>query len=484
MKEKTRSKGVLHRGLVAVLWAVLLILIWIIAGSLLYGASYPAISPETQAAIAETSFCADEGGTAGDRVMLLEKNTDALTHRLRLIDSAKERIILSSFDFREDYSGTDVLSSLLAASERGVQIQILVDGMPGFLKMMGRPLFLALESRDNVEIRLYNPIEVSSLLTPWKLQCRLHDKYLIIDDTACILGGRNTYDYFLGSYDSVHENCDREVLTYCAEGNSETIRQVEAYFDDIWNQPCSKDLNKNADEKAGSEKVQKSLALLREHYAGLQETYPEAYTPYDYLSESLPAEKITLVYGSSAPEKKEPVVLETLTQLMEGAQDRVLLHTPYAVCDRYMNDCLRRVAGAADTTLLVNNVLGGGNLPASGDYLWLRDDILDTGVNLLEFNGGKSYHGKSIVVDDHLSVIGSFNYDMRSVYLDTELMLVIDSEEFCRVLTAEMEKAQAQCLGIGSDAKNFDMLAGEAKLSKKLQILLMGILAPFIRRLI
>ena len=484
MKEMTKTKTVLRRGLAAVLWAVLLLLVWIIAGSLFYGARYPAVSPETKAAIAETSFCAGEGETAGDRVMLLETNTDALTHRLRLIDSAKERIILSSFDFREDYSGTDVLSSLLAASERGVQIQILVDGMPGLLKMVGRPLFLALESRDNVEIKLYNPIEVSSLLAPWKLQCRLHDKYLIIDDTACILGGRNTYDYFLGSYDSVHENCDREVLTYCADGNSETIRQVEAYFQDIWNQPCSKALNKNADQKAESEKVQNSLALLREHYAGLQETYPEAYTSYDYLSESLPAGKITLVYGSSAPEKKEPVVLETLTQLMESAESRVLLHTPYAVCDGYMNDCLRRAAGAADTTLLVNNVLGGGNLPASGDYLWKRDDILDTGVNLLEFDGGKSYHGKSIVIDDHLSVIGSFNFDMRSVYLDTELMLVIDSEEFCRVLTAEMEKAQAQCLEIGSGAKNFEMLSGEAKLSKKLELLVMGILAPFIRRLI
>ena len=52
------------------------------------------------------------------------------------------------------------------------------------------------------------------------------------------------------------------------------------------------------------------------------------------------------------------------------------------------------------------------------------------------------------------------------------------------MLTAEMEKAQAQCLEIGSGAKNFEMLSGEAKLSKKLELLVMGILAPFIRRLI
>lgn len=485
MLRKRPAAGPLRRGIRAMLWCVFLIIVWIIVGSLVYAAKYPAVSAETKERIAQTSFYAEDGELCSDRVMLLEKNTDALTHRLRLIDSAQERIILSTFDFREDYSGTDILSSLLAASERGVKIQILADGLTGFLRMQGRKLFLALDSRDNVEIRLYNPIELSSILNPWGQQCRLHDKYLIIDDTACILGGRNTYDYFLGSYDSVHENCDREVLTICTDGDSETIRQVEGYFDAIWNESCSKPLNKNADQKADSKSVQKSLSALREHYGGLQEKYPEAFAPFDYQGASVPAEKITLIYGSTAPEKKEPVVLETLAQLMETAQDRVLLHTPYAVCDTYMTDCLQRVADSCpDTTLLVNNVLGGGNLPASGDYLWNRGKILDTGVSLLEFDGGKSYHGKSILMDDHLSVIGSFNYDMRSVYLDTELMLVIDSEEFCQVLSAEMEKAQEQCLAISPDAENLDMVKGDAALSKKLKVLVLGILAPVIRRLI
>lgn len=485
MLRKKSAVNLFRKGIRAAIWGIFIILLWIIIGSLIFAAKYPTLSAETKNQIAQTSFSAEEGEISSDRVMLLEKNTDALTHRLRLIDSAQERIILSTFDFREDYSGTDILSSLLAASERGVKIEILADGITGLLRMEGKELFLALDSRDNVEICLYNPIELSSILHPWGQQCRLHDKYLIIDDTACILGGRNTYDYFLGDYDSVHENCDREVLTYCTDGNSETIEQVEKYFDTIWNEPCSKPLNKNAGQKAESESVQESLAFLREHYDGLKEKYPEAFSPFDYQAASVPAEKITLISGSTASEKKEPVVLETLTRLMETSRDRVLLHTPYAVCDEYMNDCLQRVADhCPDTTLLVNNVLGGGNLPASGDYLWNRKKILDTGVSLLEFNGGKSYHGKSIIVDDHLSAIGSFNYDMRSVYLDTELMLVIDSEEFCQILSNEMENAQGQCLQIGPMAQNLDMLKGDVALSKKVKVLVLGILAPAIRRLI
>lgn len=38
-------------------------------------------------------------------------------------------------------------------------------------------------------------------------------------------------------------------------------------------------------------------------------------------------------------------------------------------------------------------------------------------------------HTKAVLLDDRLSVVGSYNLDMRSTYLDTELMLVIDSKE-------------------------------------------------------
>ena len=50
----------------------------------------------------------------------------------------------------------------------------------------------------------------------------------------------------------------------------------------------------------------------------------------------------------------------------------------------------------------------------------VRSRIHATGIKLLEYEGGVSYHGKSIVVDDDLSIVGSFNMDMRSVYLDTD----------------------------------------------------------------
>ncbi len=455
------------------------ILLWIIGGSLIMSARYPTLSEETFAQFCEEDFYGTPEEYTNDRVMLIEHNMDALIHRLRLIDEAKERIILSTFDMRSDESGTDMLAALLAASERGVRIQIIADGMPGFLRMTGNKTFLALESRENVEIKLYNPL---SIVNPEKMHCRLHDKYLVIDNTYCILGGRNTYDYFLGAYDSEHENRDREILTFCETGESETIRQVTDYFEKIWNEDCSKELNKNADQRAGEAEAEREM--LQKHYQALKKRYPQAFENFDYQNETVPARKIVLISGSTAPEKKEPVVLETLTRLMENAGESVILHTPYAVCDRYMLDCLRRAGSGGNVTLLVNRVLSGGNLPASGDYLWHRKDFLETGMSLFEYNGGKSYHGKSVLIDHRLAIVGSFNYDMRSVYLDTELMLAVDSEEFAALLGEEMEEAQNLSMQIPAESGNLAMLKGEAPLLKKVEIVVMAILAPIIRRLV
>ena len=67
--------------------------------------------------------------TTSERVCLIDNNEDALLWRLRLIRSAQEEIILSTFDFRADSSGTDVIAALWGAAERGVQVRLIIDGI-------------------------------------------------------------------------------------------------------------------------------------------------------------------------------------------------------------------------------------------------------------------------------------------------------------------------------------------------------------------
>ena len=80
---------------------------------------------------------------------------------------------------------------------------------------------------------------------------------------------------------------------------------------------------------------------------------------------------------------------------------------------------------------------------ASSDYTRNRGKILDTGVSLREYFGDHSSHGKSILVDDRLSIVGSYNLDMRSTYVDTETMLVIDGEVFNRHREASFDEADS-----------------------------------------
>ena len=48
--------------------------------------------------------------------------------------------------------------------------------------------------------------------------------------------------------------------------------------------------------------------------------------------------------------------------------------------------------------------------------------------------GKHSTHGKSIVIDDDIAVVGSYNFDCRSTYVDTETMLVVQGKEITKQL--------------------------------------------------
>lgn len=148
--------------------------------------------------------------TGTEQISYVDDNHLALLYRLRMIEEAEKEIILSTFDFNSDNAGKDIISALIHAAERGVHVQIIVDGISGFSDMKCNPWFQALASIESVSIKIYNPVNI---LKPWKLQARLHDKYLIIDHKMYLLGGRNTSDLFLGDY-SDNKNIDQELFVY------------------------------------------------------------------------------------------------------------------------------------------------------------------------------------------------------------------------------------------------------------------------------
>ena len=177
-------------------------LLYVLLGAVLPFVRQPSVSEKTKKKVEQDSFYG--AGEGPERARVLADNGEALEERIRLISQAEERIIMSTFEFRTDESGMDMLAALLDAAKRGVQVQLLVDGFAAFTNMTGNEYFMALSGMETAEIRIYSSVNP---LLPWRLMGRMHDKYLIADDTAYILGGRNTYDYFLGDHDG-YKNYD------------------------------------------------------------------------------------------------------------------------------------------------------------------------------------------------------------------------------------------------------------------------------------
>lgn len=152
-----------------------------------------------------------------------------------MIGTAKESIVLSTFDLRADENGTKILAALDHAASKGVKIQLLIDGIYQQLFLAQSSDFRALASRENVEVGVYNPITPTNL---FKINYRMHDKYLIIDEKMYLLGGRNSNDIFLGDH-TKGINEDRDILVYdTSDEQGESLQQLEDYFHKIWNESC------------------------------------------------------------------------------------------------------------------------------------------------------------------------------------------------------------------------------------------------------
>lgn len=374
-----------------------------------------------------------------DRAAILETNISALDERIRLMNQAEEEIIIATYDLRDGESTRDLFSVALKRADKGVKVRLLADGVSGFVRMKGNELFYAMAAHPNIEIRIYNMINP---LLPWKTMGRMHDKYIIADEKAYILGGRNMFDYFIGEYPTEHRSHDREVLIYNsgAPANS-SIRQVRDYFEHIW---------------ALDEVTEFGNDAFKENYAGIYDEMNTRYQsliseksdlflPFDYTAITEPTQGVWLAANPTGLYAKEPIVFHQLYELMKLADKDIIIHSPYAVLNGYMQESLADIAAETPVTLMVNAVENGDNLVASSDYTYRRNQVLDTGMNILEYAGGESYHGKSIAIDDDLSLIGSFNMDLRSAYVDTELMLIIRSEAINRQLRNNMARLHADC---------------------------------------
>ncbi len=436
------------------LFTILICSLYIIMGALLPYAYHKTVNQDFINQFDIHSFY-DFDGISVDRAGLLEDPDEAFVERLRILSRAKERIVISSFAFKNDSCCMKLFSVILNAADNGVQVQILADGSTGFLDMQDSMLYKTLSAHKNIHIKIYNPI---NLLTPWTLNARMHDKYILVDDTYLILGGRNTSNYFLGRTNLNNLSYDRDVLVYNTDtdgprGTDSVIHQVYDYFDSVWNYRYSKTFDSEISSKNKSQ-YEQMLETLNQTYEQLRKDSPDIFDEdsYDYVEHTVGTNKITLISNPIEAENKEPLLWYQLSELMKSAEYRVYIHTPYAVPSHAMYQTLELLSdNLEEYDILLNSVAVGYNFMASSDYYSAKYDLLKTGITIHEYQGDYSMHGKTVLIDDNISIIGSYNLDMRSTYMDTETMLVIHSERFNEIVTKAVKEMEQDSLVLSED---------------------------------
>ncbi len=394
------------------------------------GTTLPYIKPKAPSDEAiERSEAAEyfgDGFPSGDKVWHIKDNDEALQIRIEMISMASEEIVLATYEFFDDESGRDVLVSLWDAAERGVKVRLILDGY-NHSDVSDSPYFHLLAGHENAEIKIYNPVNV---LLPWKAQSRMHEKYLICDKKLYLIGGRNTNDRFLGDYQTERLSLDREILVFSENiGAGSASNALYDYFEMYWELEESKTV------------AAKKVKLTNEaevRFAALKESYPEAFD--GALPENCyTASKITLIYGEHAVGKKSPDVWYQLFDIMSEADESVIIQSPYIMCDDGMYEALSKLSSGGDVSIIINSPLTGSNLFGGADYLFEKDKVLSIGASVHEYSSSVPFHTKTILIDDSLTLVGSFNLDMRSCNINSELMLAVDCEELNSDIRNEFE---------------------------------------------
>src|SRR5699024_1037414 len=154
--------------------------------------------------------------------------------------------------------------ALIDAADRGVEVNLLLDGLFHGLKGKFKPIIYAIKEHPNINLKFYEPFNP---FKPWTLNNRMHDKYIIADNNISIIGGRNIGDkYFAPAWykDKITNDRDIIIINSKPRDQASVIYQMSQYFKEIWNHKFSKSLSGNLFKFQSRKAAEKSTELTRQ----------------------------------------------------------------------------------------------------------------------------------------------------------------------------------------------------------------------------
>ncbi|WP_087018488.1 phospholipase D-like domain-containing protein [Thaumasiovibrio subtropicus] len=365
-----------------------------------------------------------------ERASIIESPSDALDIRLSLFANATQRIDVVYHNVKWDPSSQQFFMGLVSAANRGVEVTIILDSLMGGLP---NRIALALHSHPHINVYYYGKPTVRDI-SSWNN--RLHDKFVVVDETYALMGGRNIADkYFAPAHYDGAISHDRDVfIVNDIKDPNSGLAQLSYYVHQLLKSPYTVALEQPS--KPGFDRTPFNSILL---------SPPRALQ--DWVRETLPVDSITLVHNPITAGFKSPQVASTLHALVADAEHSVLLQSPYIVPTTGIYQAIDDLASHVDVRFITNSTSSTPNFPAYSAYLNHKPRLLEKGITVYEYlHPADSIHGKSLLIDDRFSVIGSFNLDPRSLYLSTESMLIIEGEMFAQQLKSQLKRIQNQSM--------------------------------------
>lgn len=358
--------------------------------------------------------------------------------RMDMIMQAKEKIQIAYYSVNNGFIADAFWGTIIEAADRGVQVQILLDGIFNTMGSAYKDTVYGLTLHPNIDLQLYEPFH---FLKPWTWNNRLHDKLVLVDNEFAIIGGRNIGDkYFIQEETAVK---DRDVLIINSnpiDSQSSVISSMHTYFVELWDHEFSvTPVNKLSNRQ--KQKGENQTLRLLENLSELTNKYSNTFNrPLNWVQMSIPTKKISFIHNPIQRWNKEPWVWTEITNLMEKAEDSITIESPYVIPTKQMLSYIEEFSVPSENvSIMTNSIASTPNPLAFSGHIRQIDKITGNEFDLQEYKGSDSIHGKTFVFDNRISMIGSFNLDARSTFLSTESMVVIDSTEFASHLNHEME---------------------------------------------
>ena len=361
---------------------------------------------------------------------------------------------------------------------------LLVDDMYG---SDGQDTWTAMDVHPNIEVRLFAPYsrrqsKYLQFVTRFHdVNARMHTKTFTVDNQATIVGGRNIGDEYFDA-DPKLAFADNDILAV-----GPAVDAVSSNFDNYWNGDYSYPV---AALLPGT--VESDLQKLRDSAPTFMardesKSYFKAVTD-GQLANALRDNSVELEWGGGSivhdawwkrDQKREgwhdSLLITRLKPHLLGVSEELVMISPYFVPGKESVAELCDLVHKGVTVKILTNSLASNDVVAvHAGYTKYRKQLLRCGVELYELNehlrvderksftwlpevSKSSLHAKTMIFDRKKMFVGSFNYDQRSLYLNTEIGLIFEQVDICKRAAARFDA------NIGKFAFKVEFANGEGR---------------------